>query len=32
MFEAYVAYKREEWEAYHGAVSEWELQRYLEFF
>jgi glutamine synthetase len=32
MFEAYVAYKREEWEAYHGAVSEWELNRYLEFF
>jgi glutamine synthetase len=32
MFEAYVAYKREEWEAYHSAVSEWELQRYLEFF
>ena len=32
MFGAYVAYKREEWEAYHGAVSEWELNRYLEFF
>jgi glutamine synthetase len=32
MFEAYVAYKREEWEGYHSAVSEWELQRYLEFF
>jgi glutamine synthetase len=32
MFEAYVAYKREEWEAYHSAVSDWELERYLEFF
>jgi glutamine synthetase len=32
MFEAFVAYKREEWESYHGAVSEWERKRYLEFF
>ncbi|MGB7565424.1 MAG: type III glutamate--ammonia ligase [Prochlorococcaceae cyanobacterium] len=32
MFESFVAYKREEWESYHGAVSEWERKRYLEFF
>jgi glutamine synthetase len=32
MFNAYVTYKREEWEAYHCAVSDWELSRYLEFF
>lgn len=32
MFEAYVTYKREEWESYHCAVSDWEQARYLEFF
>ena len=32
MFDAYVTYKTEEWEAYHSAVSDWELKRYLEFF
>ncbi len=32
MFAAYVAYKREEWESYHCAVSDWEQARYLEFF
>jgi len=32
MFESFVAYKRGEWESYHGAVSEWERKRYLEFF
>jgi glutamine synthetase len=32
MFDAYVAYKTEEWEAYHSAVSDWEHKRYLEFF
>jgi glutamine synthetase len=32
MFEAFVDYKRDEWEAYHSAVSEWEQERYLEFF
>ena len=32
MFDSFVAYKREEWESYHGAVSEWERNRYLEFF
>jgi glutamine synthetase len=32
MFDAYVTYKREEWESYHSAVSDWEQKRYLEFF
>lgn len=32
MFESYIAYKREEWESYHCAVSDWEQARYLEFF
>jgi glutamine synthetase len=32
MFKAFITYKREEWESYHSAVSEWEQQRYLEFF
>jgi len=32
MFEAFVTYKRDEWESYHCAVSDWEQARYLEFF
>jgi len=32
MFDAYVTYKREEWQSYHCAVSDWEQARYLEFF
>jgi glutamine synthetase len=32
MFDAFVTYKREEWESYHCAVSDWEQARYLEFF
>jgi glutamine synthetase len=32
MFDAYVTYKRQEWESYHCAVSDWEQNRYLEFF
>ncbi|MEB3238743.1 MAG: type III glutamate--ammonia ligase [Cyanobacteriota bacterium] len=32
MFDAYVAYKREEWESFHCAVSPWEQARYLNFF
>jgi len=32
MFEAFVDYKRGEWEAYHSSVSDWEQARYLEFF
>jgi glutamine synthetase len=31
MFDAYVTYKRQEWESYHCAVSDWEQKRYLEF-
>ncbi|MFM2090121.1 MAG: hypothetical protein RLZZ127_610, partial [Planctomycetota bacterium] len=29
MFDAYVAFKRQEWTDYHGHVSDWEMQRYL---
>ncbi|CAK6693091.1 type III glutamate--ammonia ligase [Synechococcus sp. CBW1107] len=32
MFDAFVTYKRQEWADYHGSISEWERQRYLEFF
>lgn len=32
MAEAYVAFKRDEWNSYHGAVSDWETDRYLELF
>jgi glutamine synthetase len=32
MFDAYVTYKRQEWESYHSYVSDWEQKRYLEFF
>jgi glutamine synthetase len=32
MFDAYVTYKRQEWESYHSHVSDWEQKRYLEFF
>ena len=32
MFDAFVTYKRDEWESYHCAVSDWEQARYLEFF
>jgi glutamine synthetase len=32
MADAYVAFKREEWSSYHGAVSAWETDRYLELF
>jgi glutamine synthetase len=32
MFDAYVTYKQDEWDAYHSAVSDWEQDRYLEFF
>jgi len=32
MYEAFVTYKRQEWESYHCAVSDWEEARYLEFF
>lgn len=32
MFNAFVQFKREEWESYHNHVSDWETQRYLRFF
>ncbi|MEM8573715.1 MAG: type III glutamate--ammonia ligase [Pseudomonadota bacterium] len=32
MFRAYAAFRREEWEAYHNHVSDWERDRYLKFF
>ena len=32
MANAYVAFKRDEWSRYHGAVSAWEIERYLELF
>jgi glutamine synthetase len=32
MFDAYVEYKRQEWQEYHNHVSDWEIKRYLKFF
>ncbi len=32
MAEAWLAYKREEWLAYMAHVSDWETERYLDFF
>ena len=32
MFKAYTSFRREEWESYHNAVSDWERARYLKFF
>ena len=32
MYAAFVDYKRDEWNAYHTHVSDWEIQRYLKFF
>ncbi|MEQ8662448.1 MAG: type III glutamate--ammonia ligase [Gammaproteobacteria bacterium] len=32
MHDAYTAYKRDEWAAFQLHVSDWELERYLEFF
>jgi glutamine synthetase len=32
MFEAFVDYKRGEWEDYHTHISDWEKARYLKFF
>lgn len=32
MFKAYAAFRREEWDAYHNHVSDWERDRYLKFF
>ena len=32
MFKSYAAFRREEWDAYHNHVSDWERDRYLKFF
>ena len=32
MFESWLAYKRQEWLAYLNHVSDWERERYLQFF
>lgn len=32
MFESYARFRRQEWEAYHNFVSDWEHDRYLKFF
>ena len=32
MFAAYARFRRDEWDAYHNAVSDWERNRYLKFF
>jgi glutamine synthetase len=32
MFNSYLAFRREEWNSYHNAVSDWERARYLKFF
>ena len=32
MAEAYTAFKRDEWNSFHGAISDWERDRYLELF
>ena len=28
----FIRYKRDEWNEYHNAVSEWEIERYARFF
>lgn len=32
MFDTFVDFKRNEWEAYHNHVSDWEVERYLTMF
>jgi glutamine synthetase len=32
MADAFIAFKRREWVEYHGTVSRWETERYLELF
>ena len=32
MAEAYATFKRDEWNSFHGAISNWERDRYLELF
>ena len=32
MRDAYIEFKRSEWESYHNHVSDWEVSRYLKFY
>jgi glutamine synthetase len=32
MAESYTAFKRDEWNSFHGSISDWETERYLELF
>jgi len=32
MADAYISFKRQEWQSYHAAISAWERERYLELF
>jgi glutamine synthetase len=32
MADAFISFKRQEWDSYHAAVSSWERERYLELF
>jgi glutamine synthetase len=32
MYQTYIEFKSQEWEAYHNHISDWEIQRYLKFF
>ena len=32
MLKSYVAYKTDEWERYHQAVTDWEVQEYLRLY
>lgn len=32
MFDAFVEFKQAEWDSYHNAVSQWEIERYLRLF
>lgn len=32
LIDSFVALKRAEWQQYHSEVSEWEIQRYLDFY
>lgn len=32
MYQTYLDFKTQEWEAYHCHISDWEIQRYLKFF
>jgi len=32
MLNSYLAYKTDEWERYHQAVTDWEVQEYLRLY